>query len=112
VRAEPTAFFQRNSSTFIDELDSSGCPTLRCSRSSPVALIYGTGRGNVHHVSFYSLDLVPDSGIIFIVWLQWADFFHMRFGGKVCNFVKVNRGDGRLEKNISVGLCKNGASHD
>src|SRR5216684_116895 len=30
VRAEPIAFFQRNSSTFIDELNSAGCPTLRC----------------------------------------------------------------------------------
>ena len=28
VRAEPIAFFQRSSSTFIDELDSAGCPTL------------------------------------------------------------------------------------
>jgi hypothetical protein len=32
VRAEPIAFFQRNSSTFIDELNSAGCPTLRCSK--------------------------------------------------------------------------------
>src|SRR5216683_2501424 len=57
VRAEPIAFFQRNSSTFIDELNSAGCPTLRCSKPLGRRYLYcrdaRTGRSE--------LLLMPDS---------------------------------------------------